>query len=129
MYPSTHTPKSRFPANMAAEHDPQGRHIEMADHTQRMVEQPIELSIEERNPSSVAQSRRAAWRTTTSVEQKEKTKGNEWQAANAREYAVKVEAELQKVCDGILALMDKDLIPSESTREPKVFCYKMKSNF
>ena len=63
------------------------------------------------------------------VEQKDKTKGNEQQAAYAREHAVKVEAGLQKISDSILALMDKNLIPSESAGEPKVFYYKMNSNF
>ena len=43
--------------------------------------------------------------------------GNEQQADRAREHAVKLEAEFQKVCDGILTLMDENLIPSASTRE------------
>ena len=71
----------------------------------------------------------AAWRIIASTKQNEMTKGNEQQAAYAREYAVIVESELQKISDGILALMDKNLIPSESAGEPKVFYYKMKSNF
>ena len=36
----------------------------------------------------------------------------EQQASYAKEYVAKVEAELQKICDDILALMDKNLIPS-----------------
>ena len=32
--------------------------------------------------------------------------------SHAREYVAKVEGELQKIRDGILALMDKKLIPS-----------------
>ena len=87
--------------------------------------------MEERNLLSVAYknavgSRRAAWRIITSVEQKEKTKGNEQQASLAREYVVKVEAELQKICDRVLALMDKHLIPASSAGESKVFYFKMK---
>ena len=50
-------------------------------------------------------------------------------AANAREDVGQVEAELQKISDGIFALMDKNPILSEGTGEPKVFYYKMKSNF
>merc|ERR1711955_932 len=61
--------------------------------------------------------------------QKEKTKGNDQQASYAREYVAKVEAELQKICDGILALMDKNLIPSATTGESKVFYYKMKGDY
>merc|ERR1712012_78185 len=59
----------------------------------------------------------------------EKSKGNEQQASYAREYVAKVEGELQKICDGILALMDKNLIPSASTGESKVFYYKMKGDY
>ena len=49
--------------------------------------------------------------------------------SNAREYVEKVEGELQKIRDGILALMDKKLVPSASTDETKVSYYKMKSDY
>ena len=42
---------------------------------------------------------------------------------------MKLEAELQKVCDGILAPMDKNLIPSASTGESEVFYHEMKGNY
>ena len=99
-----------------------------------MGEQRAELSVEERNLLSVAYKnavggRRAVWRIITSVEQKEKTEGDQQQAAFAREFVVEVAAELQKICDGILVLMDKSLIPSASTGEPKkVFYFKMKGD-
>ena len=41
----------------------------------------------------------------------------------------RLEAVLQKVYDGILALIDQNLIPSESAGKPKAFYFKMKSNF
>merc|ERR1712060_299880 len=74
-------------------------------------------------------SRRAAWRIITSVEQKEKTKGNEEQAKHAKEYCTKVEAELQKICDTILGLLDKNLIPKAGNGESKVFYQKMKADY
>ena len=40
-----------------------------------------------------------------------------------------MEGELQKIRDGILALMDKNLIRSASTDEFKVFYYRMKSDY
>ena len=46
-----------------------------------------------------------------------------------REYIAEVEGELQKIRDGILAIMDKNLIPVASTDESKVLYYKMKSDF
>merc|ERR1712154_365289 len=93
-----------------------------------------ELSVEERNLLSVAYknavgSRRAAWRIITSVEQKEKSKGNEEQAKFAKEYCLKVEVELQKICDTILGLLDGNLIQKASTGESKVFYQKMKADY
>merc|ERR1711920_1166488 len=87
------------------------RYDEMANHMENVGKLPDELSVEERNLLSVAYknavgSGRAAWRIITSVEQKEKTKGNEDQAKYAKEYCTKVEGELQKICDTILGLLD-----------------------
>ena len=50
------------------------------------------------------------------------------EADNAKEHAVQVEVELEKICDGLLVLMDKNLIPSASAGELKVFYYKMKGD-
>merc|ERR1712110_243140 len=95
---------------------------------------PDELSVEERNLLSVAYknavgSRRAAWRIITSVENKEKSKGNEEQSKFAKEYCVKVEGELQKICDTILGVLDDNLIKRASSGESKVFYQKMKADY
>merc|ERR1711971_789066 len=110
------------------------RYDEMAEHMEKVGRLPDELSVEERNLLSVAYknavgSRRAAWRIITSVEQKEKTKGNEEQAKWAKEYCQKVEAELQKICDTILGLLDNNLIAKATTGESKVFYQKMKADY
>merc|ERR1712079_705923 len=55
--------------------------------------------------------------------------GNEEQAKFATEYCKKVEAELQKICDTILGLLDKNLINKASTGESKVFYQKMKADY
>merc|ERR1712080_162539 len=107
---------------------------EMANHMENVGKLPDELSVEERNLLSVAYknavgSRRAAWRIITSVEQKEKTKGNEEQAKHAKEYCAKVESELHTICDKILGLLDGSLIPKASTGESKVFYQKMKADY
>ena len=109
---------------MVAERGHAERHDEMAEHTQKMGEQPSEPSVEERNLQSTADksavgSRSATWRIITSVKHKERTKDNEQQAAYAREYTLKVVAELQKISDGIFALTDENLCPWASTGEPK----------
>merc|ERR1719394_1532736 len=110
------------------------RYDEMAEYMDKVGDANPKLSVEERNLLSVAYknavgSRRAAWRIITSVEQKEKTKGNEEQAKYAKEYCSKVEAELQKICDTILGLLDKNLIPKATTGESKVFYQKMKADY
>ena len=99
-----------------------------------MVAERMELSAEQRNLPPAAYknadgSRRAAGRIITSVEYEKETKGNEQQATQAKEYAVNLEGELQKVCEGILALMDESLILSASTGEPREFYYEMKGDY
>jgi len=110
------------------------RYDEMAERMEEVGKCGVELSVEERNLLSVAYknavgSRRAAWRIITSVEQKEKSKGNEEQAKYAREYCTKVEVELQKICDTILELLDKKLITQATSDESKVFYQKMKADY
>jgi len=110
------------------------RYDEMAEHMEKVGKLPDELSVEERNLLSVAYknavgSRRAAWRIITSVEQKEKNKGNEDQAKYAKEYCSKVEVELQKICDAILGLLDGNLIGKATSGESKVFYQKMKADY
>ena len=110
------------------------RYDEMASYMEAVGKAGSELSVEERNLLSVAYkntvgSRRAAFRIISSVEQKEKSKGNDAQAGYAQEYRVKVEEELQKICKGILDLLDQKLIPSASAAESKVFYQKMKADY
>merc|ERR1711924_217073 len=99
-----------------------------------VVKSTEELSMGERNLLSVAYknavgSRRAAWRIISSVEQKEKSKGNSENEGHAKEYRAKVEKELDDICGKILDLLDKNLIPNSSTGESKVFYQKMKADY
>ena len=89
-----------------------------------------ELSVEERNLLSVAYknvigARRASWRIVTSIEQKEESKGNESQVSLIKEYRQKIEAELAKICEDILEVLDEHLIKSAQSGESKVFYHKM----
>ena len=95
------------------------RYDEMADHMEVVGKFPDELSVVEHNLLSVAYtiavgSWRATWRIITSVEQKEKSKGNEGPCGFAKEYCQKVEHELQKICDAILDLRESNLIMSRA---------------
>ncbi|CAA2994539.1 14-3-3 [Olea europaea subsp. europaea] len=76
-----------------------------------------ELTLDERNLLSVAYknvigARRASWRTISSIEQKEESRGNEDHVKVIKEYRAKIEAELSKISYGILSLLDSHLIPS-----------------
>merc|ERR1712032_214078 len=74
-------------------------------------------------------SRRAAWRIISSVEQKEKNKGNTEQSAYALEYRGTVEKELEKICSDILDLLSQNLIDKAVNDESKVFYHKMKADY
>ena len=63
------------------------------------------------------------------MKQKERIKAYEQQAADARECAIMLEAELQRIYAGILALMDENLIPSASTGEPKALYFEKKDDY
>ncbi len=110
------------------------RYEEMVENMKNVASSGQELSVEERNLLSVAYknvigSRRASWRIVSSIEQKEETKGNEAQVALIRDYRSKIEKELTEICDDILNVLTKHLIPSAQTGESKVFYYKMKGDY
>lgn len=104
--------------------------IEMVENMKVVASADQELTVEERNLLSVAYknvigARRASWRIVTSIEQKEESKGNEAQVKLIKEYRQKIEEELQKICEDILDVLDKHLIPSAKSGESKVFYHKM----
>ena len=110
------------------------RYDEMADYMKKVGTAGQDLSVEERNLLSVAYknavgSRRASWRIISSVEQKEGSKGNTANVDNCKEYRMKVETELQGICDTILGLLDGSLIPGAKDAESKVFYHKMKGDY
>jgi len=110
------------------------RYDEMSDSMKKVAQLNEELSVEERNLLSVAYknvvgSRRASLRIISSIEQKEESRGKEDHLQKARQYRKKVEKELTDICDDILNVLEKHLIPTSSTAESKVFYYKMKGDY
>ncbi|CAG8953525.1 hypothetical protein HYFRA_00009982 [Hymenoscyphus fraxineus] len=110
------------------------RYEEMVENMKSVASEDQELSVEERNLLSVAYknvigARRASWRIVTSIEQKEESKGNSSQVTLIKEYRQKIEAELAKICEDILEVLDKHLIPSAKSGESKVFYHKMKGDY
>ncbi|KAG5958455.1 hypothetical protein E4U57_001318 [Claviceps arundinis] len=110
------------------------RYEEMVDNMKIVASEDRDLTVEERNLLSVAYknvigARRASWRIVTSIEQKEESKGNSSQVTLIKEYRQKIEAELAKICEDILDVLDKHLIPSAKSGESKVFYHKMKGDY
>jgi 14-3-3 protein epsilon len=102
----------------------------MVENMKRVASSDQELTVEERNLLSVAYknvigARRASWRIVSSIEQKEESKGNEAQVSMIKGYREKIESELAKICEDILEVLDKHLIPSAASGESKVFYHKM----
>eukprot|EP01022_Parablepharisma_sp_SALTPOND_P032255 TRINITY_DN835_c0_g1_i4.p2 TRINITY_DN835_c0_g1~~TRINITY_DN835_c0_g1_i4.p2 ORF type:complete len:232 (-),score=37.18 TRINITY_DN835_c0_g1_i4:67-762(-) len=92
-----------------------------------------ELSNEERNLLSVAYknsvgTRRTAWRAVTAIEQKEESKGSKFLEL-IREYKSKVETEVEAICNEIIDILDKYLIPKAENSESEVFYLKMKGDY
>ncbi|KAL2242224.1 14-3-3-like protein B [Sesamum indicum] len=108
--------------------------VEFMEKVSSSLPEKEELTVEERNLLSVAYknvigARRASWRIISSIEQKEESKGNEDHVSAIKEYRSKIETELSGICDGILQLLDKRLIPSASASDSKVFYLKMKGDY
>ena len=104
--------------------------LEMVEYMKNVASADQELTVEERNLLSVAYknvigARRASWRIVTSIEQKEESKNNSSQVGLIKEYRQKIEAELAKICEDILEVLENHLIPSAQTGESKVFYHKM----
>ncbi|RWS24118.1 14-3-3 protein epsilon-like protein [Leptotrombidium deliense] len=110
------------------------RYDEMVEAMKKVATMESELTVEERNLLSVAYknvigARRASWRIISSIEQKEEVKGSESRISLIKTYRSQVENELKDICNDILDVLDKHLIPSATTGESKVFYYKMKGDY
>lgn len=110
------------------------RYDEMVESMKKVAQLDVELTVEERNLLSVGYknvigARRASWRIMSSIEQKEESKGNENNVKLIKDYRKKVEEELTKICNDILSIIDKNLIPSSKSGEATVFYYKMKGDY
>lgn len=108
------------------------RYDEMVESMKKVAALDCELTVEERNLLSVAYknvigARRASWRIISSVEQKDEKSDDKSQIN--KDYRSQIEGELKGICNDVLDIIDKHLIPSASAGESKVFYYKMKGDY
>jgi len=106
----------------------------MVDAMKKVAKLNLPLNVEERNLLSVAYknvigARRAAWRIIQSIEQKEKSKGNESNVEKIKSYAAKIDKELNDIVQDVMTVIDSYLIPHADDCEAKVFYYKMKGDY
>lgn len=130
----TEKDKSIYMAKLAEQAE---RYEEMVKEMKKVVNAGEPLTVEERNLLSVAfknviGARRASWRVLSSVE-KNQEESNDEKSPNKlqsiKEYRQKVEKELREICEDILKLLDKTLVPMAVDTESKVFYNKMKGDY
>eukprot|EP00818_Percolomonas_sp_WS_P010392 CAMPEP_0117445026 /NCGR_PEP_ID=MMETSP0759-20121206/5566_1 /TAXON_ID=63605 /ORGANISM="Percolomonas cosmopolitus, Strain WS" /LENGTH=250 /DNA_ID=CAMNT_0005237155 /DNA_START=330 /DNA_END=1082 /DNA_ORIENTATION=+ len=107
------------------------RHEEMVNYMKEVAQMGVELTVEERNLLSVAYknvigTRRAAWRVVNSIEQQQK---DEKRHNLVAEYKKKIEQELSEICNDIINILDKYLIPACNSDESSVFHLKLKADY
>jgi len=105
----------------------------MINYMKAVAQHNQNFSNDERNLLSVAyknsvKSRRDAWRTIQAIYNKEELKGNKFLPL-IEEYKRKIETELKTLCNDLLSLLDKSLLPNSDNAEGKVFFHKMKGDY
>lgn len=111
------------------------RYEEMVSFMKKVAELNLELTVEERNLLSVAYknvigAQRSAWRIISSIEQKEEGKDADGSKLHlTRQYRATIENELRNICNDVLEVLNKNLLPAATSPESKVFYYKMQADY
>ena len=112
-----------------------GRYEEMVEPMKKIAMTKLVLNTEERNLFSVAYknavgTKRTAWRTLASIEQREETKPNNNHLPLLRQFKSKVEDELNSICTDVITLLDNVLLVNDTANnESQVFLLKMKGDY
>ncbi|KAE9454484.1 hypothetical protein C3L33_13614, partial [Rhododendron williamsianum] len=103
--------------------------LEMVESMKNVAKLDVERTEEGKKPvrgyKNVIGAWRASWHIMSSIDQKEESKGNDHNVKIIKGYRQKVEEELSKICNDILTIIDKHLVPSFKSGEATVFYYKM----
>lgn len=106
------------------------RFAEMVEILKHVTSSSETLTFEERGLLSIAyknviSARRASWRTLHSIERWEEVEGNKARVSIIQNYRKKIESELTKICEDLIAILHERLIPSADSEECKAFYHKM----
>lgn len=99
-----------------------------------------ELTTEERNLLSVAYKnvvgvRRSSWRVVRSIEQRAEQRATSGSTSSSlqlpwiRDFRTKIEGEISGICQDIIDLLDKNVLPLVATPESHVYYLKMKGDY
>lgn len=125
-------------ADMAKLAEQAERYDDMVSYMTELTKKNEKLTDEQRNLLSVAfknvvGARRSAWRITSSMEQRNKEKGEEKSRELSANYREEIEKELEGRCNEVLELIDNSLLKTvdqnENACEGKVFYLKMKGDY
>jgi 14-3-3 protein epsilon len=111
------------------------RFEEMIEFLEEMLKSRSEdLNSDERNLLSIAyknavSTRRSALRTVMAYEMKEKKKDNSAFLPYIQEYRKRIEDELTRMCENVIAVIDSHLLQRAADAEAKVFYLKMKGDY
>lgn len=111
------------------------RFEEMSEYLEELLKaREKDINSDERNLLSIAyknsvSSRRTALRTIMAYEMKERKKETSAFLPYIQEYRKKVEDELTKMCNNVIATIDNHLLKKAEDPEAKVFYLKMKGDY
>ena len=111
------------------------RFEEMIEFLEEMLKSRTEdLNSDERNLLSIAyknavSTRRSALRTVMAYEMKEKKKESSAFLPYIQEYRKRIEDELTRMCENVIAVIDTHLLQRAADAEAKVFYLKMKGDY
>jgi len=108
---------------------------EMVVSMKKVTQLDPNLNVEERNLLSIAYKnligpKRTAWRIISSLFEKEKSKdAGSWKLVQMNDLKESTERQLHQICDDILDLINRLLLPAAQDNESKVFWNKMKGDY
>ncbi|VDD88340.1 unnamed protein product [Enterobius vermicularis] len=108
------------------------RYDDMVTAMKTLTEKGDQLGSDERNLLSVAYknvvgARRSSWRVISSIERKEDI--SEKMLPLVKDYREQIEKELSTICNEVLELIDRYLIPTAGGYESQVFYLKMEGDY
>ncbi|RVW69603.1 14-3-3 protein 8 [Vitis vinifera] len=110
------------------------RYDEMGDAMKKLVMMKVELSPEERSAFSMAYKKaieplRSSWGILQQGKSNEEINGAKQKVIRIREFQEKIESDLSSICEEVMSLLDKHLLPFTTNDENRVFYLKMKGDY